>query len=135
MRNGEKKVLEVTVGHREQVEASLAKDSSMKQDLNETLRTEVSGMVVSSLTKEWKDALKLEPEASGVVVISVEVDSAASEKGIVTGDLIIEVNQGKVSDMKQFNDSLNITKNLGKSSILLLIRRNGNQRFLALPIK
>ena len=115
--------------------ASLAKDSSMKQDLNETLRTEVSGMVVSSLTKEWKDALKLEPEASGVVVISVEVDSAASEKGIVTGDLIIEVNQGKVSDMKQFNDSLNITKNLGKSSILLLIRRNGNQRFLALPIK
>jgi len=135
MRNGEKKVLEVTVGHREQVEASLANDNSMKQDLNEILKTEVSGMVVSSLTKEWKDALKLEPEANGVVVISVEVDSAASEKGIVTGDLIIEVNQGKVSDMKQFNDSLNITKNLGKSSILLLIRRNGNQRFLALPIK
>jgi serine protease Do len=135
MRNGEKKVLEVTVGHREQVEASLANDNSMKQDLNEILKTEVSGMVVSSLTKEWKDALKLEPEANGVVVISVEVDSAASEKGIVTGDLIIEINQGKVSDMKQFNDSLNITKNLGKSSILLLIRRNGNQRFLALPIK
>jgi len=49
--------------------------------------------------------------------------------------LIIEANQEKVSDMKQFNDSLNITKNSGKSSILLLIRRNGNQRFLALPIK
>ena len=135
MRNGEKKVLEVTVGHREQVEASLANDSSMKQNLDEPLETEVSGMVVSSLTKEWKDALKLEPETTGVVVISVEVDSAASEKGIVAGDLIIEANQEKVSDMKQFNDSLNITKNSGKSSILLLIRRNGNQRFLALPIK
>ena len=135
MRNGEKKILEVTVGHREQVEASLANDSSMKQDLDEPLETEVSGMVVSSLTKEWKDALKLEPETTGVVVISVEVDSAASEKGIVAGDLIIEANQEKVSDMKQFNDSLNITKNSGKSSILLLIRRNGNQRFLALPIK
>ena len=135
MRNGEKKVLEVTVGHREQVEASLANDSSMKQDFDEPLETEVSGMVVSSLTKEWKDALKLEPETTGVVVISVEVDSAASEKGIVAGDLIIEANQEKVSDMKQFNDSLNITKNSGKSSILLLIRRKGNQRFLALPIK
>jgi serine protease Do len=135
MRNGEKKVLEVTVGHREQVEASLANDSSMKQNLDEPLETEVSGMVVSSLTKEWKDALKLEPETTGVVVISVEVDSAASEKGIVAGDLIIEANQEKVSDMKQFNDSLNITKNSGKSSILLLIRRKGNQRFLALPIK
>ena len=135
MRNGEKKVLEVTVGHREQVEASLANDSSMKQNLDEPLETEVSGMVVSSLTKEWKDALKLEPETTGVVVISVEVDSPASEKGIVAGDLIIEANQEKVSDMKQFNDSLNITKNSGKSSILLLIRRNGNQRFLALPIK
>ena len=123
------------MGHREDGESSLANDNSMNQDLNEILKTEVSGMVVSSLTKEWKDALKLEPEANGVVVISVEVDSAASEKGIVTGDLIIEINQGKVSDMKQFNDSLNITKNLGKSSILLLIRRNGNQRFLALPIK
>ena len=135
MRNGEKKVLEVTVGHREQVEASLANDSSKKQNLDEPLDTEVSGMVVSSLTKEWKDALKLEPETTGVVVISVEVDSAASEKGIVAGDLIIEANQKKVSDMKQFNDSLNITKNSGKPSILLLIRRNGNQRFLALPIK
>jgi len=135
MRNGEKKVLEVTVGHREQVEASLANDSSMKQNLDEPLETEVSGMVVSSLTKEWKDALKLEPETTGVVVISVEDDSTASEKGIVAGDLIIEANQEKVSDMKQFNDSLNITKNSGKPSILLLIRRNGNQRFLALPIK
>ena len=135
MRNGEKKVLEVTVGHREQVEASLANDSSMKQNLDEPLETEVSGMVVSSLTKEWKDALKLEPETTGVVVISVEDDSTASEKGILAGDLIIEANQKKVSDMTQFNDSLNITKNSGKPSILLLIRRNGNQRFLALPIK
>ena len=135
MRNGEKKVLEVTVGHREQVEASLANDSSMKQNLDEPLETEVSGMVVSSLTKEWKDALKLEPETTGVVVISVEDDSTASEKGILAGDLIIEANQKKVSDIKQFNDSLNITKNSGKPSILLLIRRNGNQRFLALPIK
>ena len=135
MRNGEKKVLEVTVGHREQVEASLANDSSMKQNLDEPLETEVSGMVVSSLTKEWKDALKLEPETTGVVVISVEDDSIASEKGILAGDLIIEANQKKVSDIKQFNDSLNITKNSGKPSILLLIRRNGNQRFLALPIK
>ena len=135
MRNGEKKVLEVTVGHREQVEASLANDSSMKQNLDEPLETEVGGMVVSSLTKEWKDALKLEPETTGVVVISVEDDSTASEKGILAGDLIIEANQKKVSDIKQFNDSLNITKNSGKPSILLLIRRNGNQRFLALPIK
>lgn len=135
MRNGEKKVLEVTVGHREQVEASLANDSSKKQNLDEPLDTEVSGMVVSSLTKEWKDALKLEPETTGVVVISVEDDSTASEKGILAGDLIIEANQKKVSDIKQFNDSLNITKNSGKPSILLLIRRNGNQRFLALPIK
>ncbi len=100
MRNGEKKVLEVTVGHREQVEASLANDSSMKQNLDEPLETEVSGMVVSSLTKEWKDALKLEPETTGVVVISVEDDSTASEKGILAGDLIIEANQKKVSDMK-----------------------------------
>ena len=92
-------------------------------------------MVVSSLTKEWKDALKLEPETTGVVVISVEDDSTASEKGILAGDLIIEANQKKVSDIKQFNDSLNITKSSGKPSILLLIRRNGNQRFLALPIK
>ena len=135
MRNGEKKVLEVTVGHREQVEASLANNSSKKQNLDEPLDIEVSGMVVSSLTKEWKDALKLEPETTGVVVISVEDDSTASEKGILAGDLIIEANQKKVSDIKQFNDSLNITKNSGKPSILLLIRRNGNQRFLALPIK
>ena len=135
VRNGEKKELEVTVGHREQVEASLINDNAMKQDLNKPLETEVSGMVVSSLTKEWKEALKLEADASGVVVVSVEVGSAASEKGIAAGDLIIEAGQEKVSDMNKFNESLDKAKDSGKSSILLLIRRNGNQRFLALPIK
>jgi len=135
LRNGEKKVLEVTVGHREQVEASLINDKSMKQDLNEPLEIEVSGMVVSSLTKEWKEALKLEPDVSGVVVVSVEAESAASEKGIGAGDLIIEAGQEIVTDINEFNESLNIAKDSGKSSILLLIRSNGNQRFLALPIK
>jgi serine protease Do len=107
----------------------------MKQDLNEPLEIEVSGMVVSSLTKEWKEALKLEPDVSGVVVVSVEAESAASEKGIAAGDLIIEAGQEIVTDINEFNESLNMAKNSGKSSILLLIRSNGNQRFLALPIK
>jgi serine protease Do len=101
----------------------------------EPQQAEVSGMIVTALTKAWREKLGLKEGLDGIVVSSVDDDSPASKKGIAAGDIIVEAGQKQVKSVAEFNDRVNLAIDSGKSAILLLLRRDGNQRFLALPIK
>ena len=64
----------------------------------------------------------------------VASDSPASQKGIRAGDLIIEVAQDKVdspNDVKSKTDKARAAK---RKSILLLVERQNDQRFVVLPL-
>ena len=47
----------------------------------------------------------------------------------------MEAGQQEVKNLGEFNKILEIVREKEKSSILLLIRRNNTQRFLALPLR
>jgi len=136
IRDGEEISVVVTLGHREQVEAELASNGSSDSDNEKELaKLELSGMTVTDLSDEWKDKLGLTSEMEGVLIQSVIPDSSASEKGILAGDVIVEAGQQEVKNLSEFNKILEIVREKEKSSILLLIRRNNTQRFLALPLR
>ena len=136
IRDGKEISLVVTLGHREQVEAELASNGSLNSnDKKELAELELSGMTVTDLSDEWKEKLELTSEIEGVLIQSVIPDSLASEKGILAGDVIVEAGQQEVKNLSEFNDILEIVREKEKSSILLLIRRNNTQRFLALPLR
>ena len=136
IRDGEEISVVVALGHREQVEAELASNGSSDSDNEKELaKLELSGMTVTDLSDEWKDKLGLTSEMEGVLIQSVIPDSLASEKGILAGDVIVEAGQQEVKNLSEFNDILEIVREKEKSSILLLIRRNNTQRFLALPLR
>ena len=135
MRDGKEIMINVTVGHREQVEADLAENNIEMNSPAEPQQAEVSGMIVTALTKAWREKLGLKEGLDGIVVSSVDDDSPASKKGIAAGDIIVEAGQKQVKSVAEFNDRVNLAIDSGKSAILLLLRRDGNQRFLALPIK
>ena len=136
IRDGKDISLVVTLGHREQVEAELASNgSSNSNDEKELAELELSGMTVTDLSDEWKEKLELTSEIECVLIQSVIPDSLASEKGILAGDVIVEAGQQEVKNLSEFNDILEIVREKEKSSILLLIRRNNTQRFLALPLR
>ena len=136
IRDGEKISVVVTLGHREQVEAELASNGSSDSDNEKELaKLELSGMTVTDLSDEWKDKLGLTAQIEGVLIQSVIPDSLASEKGILAGDVIVEAGQQEVKNLGEFNKILEIVREKEKSSILLLIRRNNTQRFLALPLR
>jgi serine protease Do len=135
VRDGKEIMISVTVGHREQVEAELAENNIEMNSPTEPKQAEVSGMIVIALTKAWREKLGLTEGLEGVIVSSVDDDSPASKKGIAAGDIIVEAGQKQVKSVAEFNNRVNLAIDSGKSAILLLLRRDGNQRFLALPIK
>ncbi len=88
-------------------------------------------MAVSPLTPDVAKELGVRAK-SGLVVEDVAPASAASEAGIREGDVIVEVNRQPVGNLEQFQDAV---KANGNRPALLLVNRQGNEIFLALPAR
>jgi serine protease Do len=86
------------------------------------------GMTVSPLTPDVASQLGVRAK-SGLVVQDVAPASAASEAGIRSGDVIVEVNHKPVSNLSQFQDAVRAES--GRPA-LLLVNRQGNDLFVAL---
>jgi serine protease Do len=69
---------------------------------------------------------------SGVVVTNVETGSVADRNGLTAGTLIMEVNQKKIKNVREFKAEINKVSK-GGNALLLVQDRNG-RRFILLPI-
>jgi len=98
------------------------------------MEKDLMGMSLSSITPELAEQLGLDADASGLVVRDVDQASEAYEKGLRAGDLITEAGQQTVESITDLEDRVAEAKDAGRKSILLLIRREGEPRFVALPI-
>ena len=85
------------------------------------------GFSVQELTAELREQLKI-PEGDGVVVSGVEDGGAAARAGMRAGDLITEVNRERVRTLADFGRALRAIRRGG--NLLLLVRRDGNSRFV-----
>jgi len=92
------------------------------------------GLTLSNVTPELKQKFSLSDDADGVIVVDVASDSPASEKGVRPGDIIVEVAQQEVKDAAQVTAKIDEAKKIGRKSILLLVDRAGDLRFVALRI-
>ena len=64
----------------------------------------------------------------------VAPNSPASEKGIRPGELIIEVAQDKVDNPNDVKAKIDKARAAKRKSILLLVERQSDQRFVVLPL-
>jgi serine protease Do len=87
------------------------------------------GLAVQELTPDIADSLGA-PDAQGVVVSEVEEGSLADEVGMRRGDLILEVNQQKITTVQEYRTALGHAA--VTNSTLFLIRRGANTVYLAL---
>ena len=87
------------------------------------------GLTVQQVTPELAESLGLK-RADGVIVSSVEPQSAAAQAGIRRGDVILELNRKAVSSVGEFQKMLNEAK--PETNLLFLVRRGDMNLFLAL---
>ncbi len=73
-------------------------------------------------------------DGDGLLIQSIDEDSVAAEKGLTVGDAILEVDNTPVSSAKAFEDALTGVKDSGRTTALVKAERNGNVRFIGLPL-
>ncbi|MBE0581810.1 Do family serine endopeptidase [Devosia sp.] len=89
------------------------------------------------LPAETSVGLSLVPNADGaggLLVQNVEPDSAAAKKGLAVGDAILEVNNTPVNTLEEFEAALDAVKAQGRGTALVKASRDGNDRFIGLPL-
>lgn len=130
LREGQEEVLQVTLGRREQAEG-MGGAPSAPADQSET---ELLGMSVTQLTPETAAELDLPADARGLVVTNVDPEGPAAEKGIAAGDVITEASQQPVTSVADLQARIDEAREAGRRSVLMLIRRAGEPRFVALSL-
>ena len=129
-RDGGTQTLNVTLGRREEAEAIPASAPAAEDPVEE----EILGMTVSSMTDDLREQLALPSSADGLVVRDVNVESEAYDKGLRAGDLIAEAGQQAISTPADLEARIEAARDAGRRSLLLLVRRNGEPRFVALAL-
>ena len=94
------------------------------------------GLSLADLSPERRDEYGIMPGvASGVVVTAVEQGSAAYEKRLRPGDVIVEVGQERVSTPEEFDERLAALKAEGRTNVKLVVQnKDGHVRWVNLPI-
>ncbi|WP_432678309.1 Do family serine endopeptidase [Nioella aestuarii] len=128
-RDGATQTLLVTLGRRETAEGEAFPDEVPGAEVMPS--SEILGLTLAPLTDEAREANGVQ---DGLLVEAVDPDSEAAERGLEAGDVITEVGQQPVSDVESFQARVDAAEEAGQNSILLLIRRDGTPRFVALPI-
>ena len=135
-RDGKAQDLTVKVGRLEDSEKQASADSKAKADDAPKPSVQTAfGMQFAPITDDFRKKYSLKDGVAGVAVTAVAPGSAANDKAISPGDVVVEVNQQKVVDPGDVAARIQALKDSGKHSALLLIANaQGEVRFVALSI-
>ena len=132
LRSGDLEDLTVVLGRRETSEAVAFPASSNAPE--EPAQAEVLGLSLSEITPELAEQFSLSAE-EGLVITAINPDSEAASKGLLEGDVITEAGQTAVASVADLEAQVESATEAGRKSILLLVRRGGDPRFVALALQ
>ena len=134
LRDGKTQTLKITLGRRETAEGDVPAATS-ETTPQAPVEKGILGLIVTSMTDELRQQLGLPDDAEGLVVKDVDEASQAFEKGLRAGDVITEAGQQKVATVAELEARIADAKDAGRKSLLLLVRRAGEPRFVALSLQ
>ena len=131
-RDGKTKTIKVTLGRREAAEKEkLVPVTKAPEKIKET---EKFGMKLLTINSESRIKLNLPEDLEGVAVLDVSETSDAFEKGIRAGDVIVEAGRTKIADVNDISKIFEDAIEAGRKSILLLVLKGDNSRFVGLSL-
>src|SRR5262245_23077163 len=136
VRKGKEDTKTVKLGRLEDGEkkTAVAKNEGTPEEKSVVKKT--LGLDLSNLTNELRKRYKIKDSVKGVVITAVEDGSAASDKRLSAGDVIVEVAQEPVANAADVQKKIDQLKNDGRKSALFLIANaEGEVRFVALSLQ
>ncbi|MBL4600082.1 MAG: DegQ family serine endoprotease [Rhizobiaceae bacterium] len=137
LRQGKRTTIAVTLGRLEDGEKKVAAISDDdKGDENQTPTVTIVGITVQELTDEIREADKIGSEIKGVIISKVEAGSHAEEKGIKSGEIIVQVGQEPVFAAQDVADQIKRLSGEGRKNALLMVSsKAGDIRFVVVRIE
>jgi serine protease Do len=121
-RNGSKKILDVVLQELQDGKPMAARTAS---------GSSVLGLEVKEINNALKNKYNIEDNDGSLIIVSVDPNSEAADKGLIEGDIIKRVGTQQVNSLKQFKKKEKASRK--KGSLLLLIKKsNGSSLFVTL---
>jgi serine protease Do len=136
-RRGQEVTVQVRVGELpddEQV-AAAPRTEPPRPTPNPPSTVEALGMTLSPITPELRRQYEVAERTRGVVITRVADGSPAAERGLRAGDVIVEVGQEEVTAPEQITTRVEQARTQGRRSVLVMIERQGEQRFVGLQVE
>jgi serine protease Do len=127
IRGGKRQTVTVEIGalpDDDEEEIALGDKSESKSNVDERL-----GVAVRNLDAEQREALQV--DAGGVLIEDIE-RGPAYDAGLRAGDVVLQLNNQKITDSKQFLEV--VAKLPAGKTVPVLVQRQGNPLFLAMKI-
>ena len=137
IRKGKEEKKTVKVGRLEdgerQQQVSLKKDTQPEE---KTVVQKALGLQLSNLNDELRKRYKIKDSVAGVVITGIDSNSAAAEKRLRAGDVIVEVMYEAVTTTDDLQKRLDQLKKDGKKSAMMLVMNaQGDTQFVVLPLQ
>lgn len=136
IRDGKTITTKVNVGELEKAETDgMIEKADAPKDGKASKGTDLTGLdvTVANISPLLRETYSIPEDVSGVVVTAVKGNSDAALKGLVAGDVILEVNQETVKDADSTKQVIESARADGKQSVLMLVdgQGQGDVRFVA----
>lgn len=104
-------------------------------DENDTSKSEdVLGLVLSPLNSELRKQYSVKEDTQGVIITDIDPTSEAAGRGVRVGDVIQKIGQSNITSVKEIDEAVELALQGDKTSLLLLIEREGQVLFVAIPV-
>jgi serine protease Do len=126
------------IGELEEAEKSEIVSASKTERPSSTKigRVESVGLELSTLSDPLRAKYRLAKDITGVMVMALDPDGPAAEKGLRPGDVIVEVDQTEVTNPAEVAEIVQkVIDAERKKSVLFTVNRQGAIRFVGLRVK
>ena len=96
-------------------------------------RLDTFGLRLKNIDSEAGEGADMDDSGGAVVVGDVTPGSTAHRKGIRPGDLVVSVDKEPVGSIAEVNERIEAAQGDGRKAILMLMSRDGSERFVAFP--
>jgi serine protease Do len=135
VRKGKEETKTVRLGRLEDTpqQASVKTDAPAEE---KSVVQKALGLNLAGMSEDLRKRFKIKDGVKGVVITGVDANSAAQEKRLNAGDVIVKVSDEEVANPADVQKRVDQLKKDGKKSALLLVANSeGDVRFVALTLQ